>query len=141
MLYTTQELHHVEHAEGKMAAIFECLSPAEVCNYLKEQIPSISHSILEKIVEHKIDGKVFLVLNNKYLWEIAPLLGDRLKVKRAISTPLSKTCSVSYVLCLLCIIIICFIYTWNFSIGFQCGLPNFNLYTFGEEDALPSKFV
>ena len=78
-----------------MAAVFERLSPAEVCDYLKEQIPSISHSILEKIVEHKIDGEVFLALNEEYLREVAPLLGDRLKVKRAISTALSKTCSVS----------------------------------------------
>ena len=57
----------------KMAGSFDSLSPDEVCDFPKDQIPSISDSILN---EHKIDGEVFLALTDEYLQEIAPLLGD-----------------------------------------------------------------
>lgn len=67
-----------------MAAGLEGLSAEEICTYVKEQIPSISDEILEKFEEHKIDGSVFLELNDEYLREIAPRLGDRLKLKRII---------------------------------------------------------
>ena len=56
-----------------LAANIESLSPEEVCAYLKEQITFISEGILERFVEHKIDGEVFLELNDEYLREIAPL--------------------------------------------------------------------
>ena len=59
-----------------MAGSFDSLSPDEVCDFLKDQIPSISDSIFQKINEHKIDGEVFLALTDEYLREIAPLLGD-----------------------------------------------------------------
>lgn len=78
------------------AAGFESLSPDEVCDYLKEQIPSISENILEKIREHKIDGEVFLALNDEYLQEVAPLLGDRLKIKRTVTAALTRTSTVSF---------------------------------------------
>ena len=77
-----------------MAGRFDSLSPDEVCDFLKDQIPSISDSIFQKIHEHKIDGEVFLELTDKYLREIAPLLGDRLKMKRAIATALARTSTV-----------------------------------------------
>ncbi|CAI8031484.1 hypothetical protein GBAR_LOCUS17865 [Geodia barretti] len=51
---------------------------------------SLSESILDNIFEHKIDGEVFLSLNDENLREIAPLLGDRLKIKRLISETLVK---------------------------------------------------
>ena len=72
------------------------LSPDEVCDFLKEQIPSISDNIVQKIKEHKIDGDIFLALNDEYLREIAPLLGDRLKMKHAIATALARTSTVSF---------------------------------------------
>ena len=59
-----------------MAAGFEGLSPEEICAYVKEQIPSISDEILERFKEHEIDGSVFLELNDEYLREIAPRLGE-----------------------------------------------------------------
>lgn len=65
----------------EMAAGFEGLSAEEICTYMKEQIPSISDELLERFEEHKIDGSVFLELNDEYLHEIAPRLGDRLKLK------------------------------------------------------------
>ena len=61
---------------------FESCSPHEVCVFLKEQVPSIPENILEKMKEHKIDGEAFLALNEEYLREISPLIGDRLKIKR-----------------------------------------------------------
>ena len=65
-----------------MAANFEALSPENLCLFLRNEIPTISEDVLEEIVEHKIDGEVFRDLNDDYLREIAPLLGDRLKIKR-----------------------------------------------------------
>ena len=67
------------------------LSPEEVCAYLKEQIPFISEGILERLVEHKIDGEVFLQLNDEYLREMALLLGDRLKLKKIINKALAES--------------------------------------------------
>ena len=74
-----------------LASNIESLSPEEVCAYLKEQIPFISERILERFVEHKIDGEVFLELNDEYLREIAPLLGDRLKLKKIINKALAES--------------------------------------------------
>ena len=65
-----------------MARNFEELSPADVCSYLRENIPSISDEIFQAILDH---GEVFLSLDDEYLREIAPLLGDRLKIKRLMS--------------------------------------------------------
>ena len=33
---------------------------------------------------HKVDGKVFLAIDDEYLREIAPFVGDRVKVMKAI---------------------------------------------------------
>ena len=78
-----QRLKH--YKTNAMAAAFKTLSPEDVCDYLKQQIPNISEEILVKVLEHKIDGGVFIELNDEYLREIAPLLGDRLKMRRAIN--------------------------------------------------------
>jgi hypothetical protein len=81
---------------GLMAAGLEGLSPREICAYVKDQIPSISDEVLERFKEHEIDGSVFLELNDEYLREIAPRLGDRLKLKRIITRALnSSPCSSS----------------------------------------------
>ena len=80
-----------------MVAAFEVFSADKVCVFLKEQVPSLSDSIFHSIKENKIDGEVFLALNDKYLREIAPLIGDRLKIKRAINTALSAVSSFSFV--------------------------------------------
>ena len=42
-------------------------------------------------MEHKIDGEVLLQLNDEHLKEIAPLLGDRLKVE-SYKQPRVSTC-------------------------------------------------
>lgn len=68
-----------------MATGLEGFSPGEICAYVKDQIPSISNEILDRIKEHEIDGSVFLELNDEYLREIAPRLGDHLKLKRIIT--------------------------------------------------------
>ena len=73
----------MEPVEEKMAS-FDHLSPEEVCMYLKNEVPTISQEILDSVIDHKIDGEVFLEMNDEYLREIAPLLGDRLKIKRAV---------------------------------------------------------
>ena len=71
--------------------ILRVFRPKRFCAYLKEQSPLISEGILERFVEHKIDGEVFLELNDEYLREIAPLLGDRLKLKKIINKALAES--------------------------------------------------
>ena len=70
-----------------MAETFESLSTEELCAYLKQQIPLISEEIITAFKEHKIDGSAFVELNDEYLREVAPLIGDRLKIKRLINRP------------------------------------------------------
>lgn len=70
--------------------VFDQFSPAEVCTYVRKIAPTLEKSVFEKLVEHKIDGETFLVLNDEYLREISPLLGDRLKIKRIITSLLSS---------------------------------------------------
>ena len=78
-----------------MANFEEFYSPQQVCEFLKNEIPTISGDILEKIIAHKIDGEVFLEIGDEYLREIAPLVGDRVKIKRAISTAVNLTTRIS----------------------------------------------
>ena len=73
-----------------MALKFEEFSPTDICLYLRENIPSLSEDIFQAVLDHKIDGEVFLNLNDEYLREIAPLLGDRLKIKRILAASLSN---------------------------------------------------
>ena len=77
-------------------AEFERFSPEEVRKYVLEKIPQIDANVLDKIVEHKIDGETFLVLNEEYLREVAPLLGDRLKIKKLIVQLQAEESVVSY---------------------------------------------
>ena len=70
-----------------MAETFESLPTEELCAYLKQQIPLILEEIITAFKEHKIDGSAFVELNDEYLREVAPLLGDRLKIKRLINSP------------------------------------------------------
>ena len=48
----------------------------------------MSEEVISNIKQHKIDGKIFLQLNEEYLREVAPLLGDRMKLKQVISEAL-----------------------------------------------------
>ena len=79
-------------------ANFQALTCESVCAYLKENIPNLSDGVVEKVKEHKIDGEVFLALDDDYLREIAPLLGDRLKMKRVIADAISANSAVSFFL-------------------------------------------
>lgn len=57
----------------------------EIVDYVKERIPGISDSVLSAIAENKIDGETFLEIDEDSLREIAPLIGDRAKLKKIIS--------------------------------------------------------
>ena len=61
------------------------LTPQEVSSFMKSQLPAVSEDVLTAIINHKIDGEVFLVLNEEYLREISLILGDRIKMKKIIS--------------------------------------------------------
>lgn len=56
----------------------------ELCCYLQEELQGID-DVLDNIRKHKIDGQIFLQLNEEYLREVAPLLGDRIKLKMLIT--------------------------------------------------------
>lgn len=62
-----------------MAAL-RSLSCESVCSFLKGKIPSLSENIMEKLKQQKIYGEVLLELDEDYLCELAPLMGDRLKL-------------------------------------------------------------
>ena len=76
---------------------FSTRSPEEVYEYLRCTLPTLSQSILETILEHKIDGETFLQLEDEDLKEIAPLLGDRIKLKRCIQTQKTSRPTVSFI--------------------------------------------
>ena len=81
-----------------MATNFEALSPEDVSTFLQDEVSTISKDVLEKIVEHKINGEVFLTLTDTYLREIAPLLGDLLKIMLLVTKlrDKDKTATVSF---------------------------------------------
>lgn len=56
------------------------MSVEELCAFLGTA--GVEKPILEKILQHKIDGSVFLQLSDDDLKELSPLLGDRIKLKR-----------------------------------------------------------
>jgi len=64
---------------------FVRFSPEEVSQFVHKHLPQVEDSVLENIINHKIDGEVFMSLSEEYLREVAPLLGDRLKIKRLIN--------------------------------------------------------
>ena len=61
---------------------FEQMTADEVRMFIEEKIPSIDSGVLESIT---VDGMTFLQLNEEYLRELFPLLGDRIKVKKLIN--------------------------------------------------------
>lgn len=62
----------------------------ELCEYLSQSLPDLDHAVLDNFKRHKIDGFTFLQLNEEYLREVAPLLGDRIKIKKIISEALNE---------------------------------------------------
>lgn len=53
----------------------EQYSSDEVCLLLSDKMPGLEE-VLDNIIKHKIDGEIFLTLQDESLREIAPLLGD-----------------------------------------------------------------
>ena len=68
-----------------MARELDRLSSTALCARIKEGICSLFESVFGKIIEHKIDGVVFLSLDDENLRKISLLLGDHLKIKLFIS--------------------------------------------------------
>ena len=57
----------------------------EVVEFVKKRIPTISEGVLSAIADNKIDGEIFLEIDEESLREIAPLIGDRAKLKKIIA--------------------------------------------------------
>ena len=68
----------------------ELATAEEVSDFLATNIPEIDEAILDNFRKHKIDGSVFVQLTDEYLRELAPLLGDRLKIKRLVTLCLNS---------------------------------------------------
>ena len=81
------------------ALFLSSFTSQEVCTFLKTEIPMLSEGVLTIIVNHKIDGEAFLALNEEYLREIAPFLGDRIKLKKRISAQGFSAAAFSTVSC------------------------------------------
>ncbi|KAL5493824.1 hypothetical protein EMCRGX_G015056 [Ephydatia muelleri] len=64
---------------------------ADFCACLKEEIPDLSDSVVQEILKHRIDRVTFIELTEDNLKEIAPLLGDRMKLKIEQKRLLSKS--------------------------------------------------
>ena len=86
----------------KCGVAFENFSPDVVAAFLKDNIATISEAILKTVVDQKIDGEVFLALDDGSMREIAPLLGDRVKIKKALDIALTKAKKSTYVSFTLC---------------------------------------
>ena len=67
-----------------------CERMADFCACLKEEIPDLSDSVVQEILKHRIDRVTFIELTEDNLKEIAPLLGDRMKLKIEQKRLLSK---------------------------------------------------
>ena len=70
------------------SVVLEDKSIKELCDYLPTEITDISEDVLSNLRRHKVDGKIFVKLNEEYPREVAPLLRDRLKLKKVISEAL-----------------------------------------------------
>ena len=77
-------------------ATFRDYTPEDVCLYIKEKVSTIFDGVLKNIVAEKIDGEVLLEMDDDSLREVAPLVGDRLKIKKAISKAYLSAPIVSY---------------------------------------------
>ncbi|XP_019862681.1 PREDICTED: uncharacterized protein LOC109591386 [Amphimedon queenslandica] len=70
------------------------LSVDGLVDLLQKEIPGLEAAVSDNIRRHKIDGQIFIQLNEEYLREIAPLLGDRVRLKQIISSSLEpSTCN------------------------------------------------
>ena len=62
----------------------------DLCEFLEIEFSDLEDHVSENIKKHKIDGQTFLQLNEEYLKEVAPLLGDRLKLKKVIAVGVER---------------------------------------------------
>ena len=90
-------------AESAEVERFVNFTSTKVSSFLREKCPEVSESVLESISDHKIDGDAFLQLDYQGLKEIAPLLGDRLKIKRVMKSILDEMTPVTVSWCSTCI--------------------------------------
>ena len=62
----------------------------DLCEFSEIEFPDLEDHVLENIKKHKIDGQTFLQLNEEYPKEVAPPLGDRLKLKKDITAGVER---------------------------------------------------
>ena len=75
-----------------MANFFEEFVPSQLSAILKVELPSLSVDVITRFEDSRIDGEAFLSIDDDCLREIAPLLGDRLKLKKLLTAIRAKKC-------------------------------------------------
>ena len=63
---------------------FSIMTPDDICVFLREELPSLDEDIIETFRQNKIDRIAFIELNDEYLRELCPILGDRMKIKKIV---------------------------------------------------------
>lgn len=63
----------------------------DVCSYLREHILSLDEDIIESFLNNRIDGVAFAELNDDYLKELCPILGDRMKLRNLVQSCVEPT--------------------------------------------------
>ena len=53
----------------------------ELCDFIKDSILDIECDVLENFKRHNVNGEIFAQLDEEYLRELPPLLGDRVRLK------------------------------------------------------------
>ena len=58
----------------------------EICVFMREELPSLDEDVIETFRQNKINGIAFIELNDKYIRELCPVLGDNMKIKKIVQT-------------------------------------------------------
>lgn len=56
----------------------------DVVEYLKTELLDLDEDVLENFWKNKIDGSVFIELNNEYLKDLCPILGSFIKIRKLV---------------------------------------------------------
>ena len=59
--------------------------------FVRKELPSLDEDVIGNFKQDKIDGIAFMELDGDYLWELHPVLGDHMKIKKLVRTSVEFT--------------------------------------------------
>ena len=62
---------------------FSSMTPDDICVFWREELPSLDEYVIETFRQ---SGIAFIELNDEYLRELCPVLGDHMKIKKIVQT-------------------------------------------------------